>query len=182
LHQHDEEPEDPRFTIQAGLAQGRESRTPPRLVISKSQLRFCRGGVHSPGRCIDAIFPFAAFFPTRSPRKTNSRRPAEGWVFSPCRTARLASIEFAAAFNVHLAATRSCSSNRSFREIPHLYPAKFPSCRTTRWQGTTIDTGFVAHARATARTAFGFPTASATCEYVFVVPDGIRCSSCHTRR
>src|SRR5580704_12694654 len=76
----------------------------------------------------------------------------------------------------------SCSINACLRERPQRYPARLPSSRTTRWHGTTIDTGFVAHARATARTAFGFPTACATCEYVFVVPEGMRCSSCHTRR
>ena len=35
---------------------------------------------------------------------------------------------------------RSRSSNFSFRESPHRYPAKFPSARTTRWHGTTIET------------------------------------------
>jgi len=78
--------------------------------------------------------------------------------------------------------TRSRSNNLSFRESPHRYPARFPSARTTRWHGTTIETGFAAHARATARTARGFPTARAIWLYVRVVPGGIRCNSCHTRR
>ena len=39
--------------------------------------------------------------------------------------------------------------------------------------GTTTDTGFVAHARATARTASGCPIARATWLYVRVVPYGI---------
>src|ERR1700745_4018230 len=77
---------------------------------------------------------------------------------------------------------RSRFNNFSFLDNPHLYPARFPSARTTRWHGTTIETGFVAHARATARTARGFPTARAIWVYVLVAPRGIFCSSCHTRR
>ena len=34
LHQHDEESQDSRLTLQAGLAQRRQSRPPPRLTIS----------------------------------------------------------------------------------------------------------------------------------------------------
>ncbi len=45
-----------------------------------------------------------------------------------------------------------------------------------------METGFVAQARATARTDFGLPSARATCVYVRVLPRGILCSSCHTRR
>ena len=44
-----------------------------------------------------------------------------------------------------------------------------------------MDTGFVAQALATARTAFGCPSDRATCEYVRVRPRGIRCNSCQTR-
>src|ERR1700723_2725776 len=76
----------------------------------------------------------------------------------------------------------SCSINACLRERPQRYPARLPSSRTTRWHGTTIDTGFVAQARATARTAVGRPMARATCVYVRVVPYGILRSSSQTRR
>src|SRR5256885_1003331 len=52
----------------------------------------------------------------------------------------------------------------------------------TRWHGTTMDTGFVAQALATARTALGLPRDCATSEYVRVLPRGIRCSYCQARR
>jgi hypothetical protein len=52
---------------------------------------------------------------------------------------------------------RSASSSLCFRPAPQRYPPGRPSARTTRWQGTTSATGFVAQARATARAAEGRP-------------------------
>src|SRR5438445_8348109 len=43
-------------------------------------------------------------------------------------------------------------------------------------------TGFAAHALATARVAFAFPTARATSEYERVLPYGMLRSASHTRR
>src|SRR2546426_12236692 len=77
--------------------------------------------------------------------------------------------------------TRSLSSRARFRSIPQRYPPRSPSSLTTRWQGTTIATGFVAHALATARVAFGLPTERATCEYDRVLPYGILRRASHTR-
>src|ERR1700728_3540674 len=59
-------------------------------------------------------------------------------------------------------AARSAVRSASFRPSPHRYPATPPPVRTTRWHGTTIGTGFVAHARATARAPRGVPNPAAT--------------------
>src|SRR5262245_49743301 len=55
------------------------------------------------------------------------------------------------------AAIRAC-----FRLIPQAYPPRFPSLRITRWQGMAIATGLLAQALPTARTAAGWPIATAT--------------------
>ena len=77
---------------------------------------------------------------------------------------------------------RSCRSNCSLRFSPQRYPPSDPSLRTTRWHGTTMAAGFVAQARATARVAFGRPSARAISEYVRVAPNGIERNASHTRR
>ena len=56
----------------------------------------------------------------------------------------------------------SASSNFRFRSTPHRYPVSDPLAPTTRWQGTTSATRFIAQARATARVAFGSPISRAT--------------------
>jgi len=76
----------------------------------------------------------------------------------------------------------SIASSAFFRSIPHRYPPMLPSSRTTRWHGIATATGFVAHARATARTAVGRPMPSATSLYDFVFPNGIDCKYAHTCR
>ena len=52
-------------------------------------------------------------------------------------------------------------SRARFASTPPTYWPIEPSLRTTRWQGTTMGRGLVAHAVPTARTAFGLPTATA---------------------
>src|SRR5205085_10560378 len=64
----------------------------------------------------------------------------------------------------------SCSNKCCLRSTPQRYPPIFPSSLTTRWQGTTIATGFVAQARATARLACGCPMACAIWLYERVSP------------
>ena len=56
----------------------------------------------------------------------------------------------------------SSSSSVAFASNPPRYPPMLPSDRTTRWQGTTIGRGLVAHAVPTARAALGRPASSAT--------------------
>ena len=58
-----------------------------------------------------------------------------------------------------MAASRD--SRVCFASTPPTYWPIDPSLRTTRWQGTTIGIGLVAHAVPTARTAFGLPDATA---------------------
>jgi len=60
----------------------------------------------------------------------------------------------------HLSA--SSMSRICLASSPPPYPPNVPSLRTTRWQGTTSGSGFVAHAVPAARTAFGLPAAAAT--------------------
>ena len=68
-----------------------------------------------------------------------------------------------------------CSFSKSFLFLsnPQRYPPRLLSSRTTRWQGITSATGFVAQARPTARTAPGLPNALATSPYETVSPYGI---------
>src|SRR5205085_2184303 len=57
--------------------------------------------------------------------------------------------------------------------MPHRYPEIAPEAPTTRWQGMPTATGFVAHARATARAAPGRPMSDAISPYDRVSPCGI---------
>jgi hypothetical protein len=59
-------------------------------------------------------------------------------------------------------AEASIVSSMCFASGPPRYCPYVPSLRTTRWQGTTSGIGLVAHALPAARTALGFPAASAT--------------------
>jgi hypothetical protein len=52
-----------------------------------------------------------------------------------------------------------------------------PSAPITRWQGTTIETGFFAFAAPTARTASGLPIVRASAAYVTTTPRGMRRSA-----
>src|SRR5258708_4488780 len=76
----------------------------------------------------------------------------------------------------------SIFSRAFFRSTPHRYPPMLPSSLTTRWHGIATATGLVAHARATARQARGWPIPFATWLYDFVAPNGIDCRYVHTRR
>jgi len=76
----------------------------------------------------------------------------------------------------------SRSKSNFLRPSPHRYPPSVPSVRTTRWQGTTMETGLVAQAWPTARIALGWPIELATSEYVRVAPMGIARSASQTRR
>src|SRR3546814_14265272 len=69
-------------------------------------------------------------------------------------------------------ADRSCCSSHSLRWAPPPYPPTVPSLRTTRWQGTSTQTGFAPFAAPTARTAPGESRAAATCPYLPVPPAG----------
>lgn len=55
----------------------------------------------------------------------------------------------------------SRSSSTRLRCTPQRQPPSVPPFRTTRWQGPATASGLEAHARATARAAFGEPTRSA---------------------
>ena len=64
------------------------------------------------------------------------------------------------------------SSSSRFRSIPQRYPPSPPSSRTTRWQGITTASWLLAHARATARAAEGWPSSRAISAYDRVAPRG----------
>src|SRR6188768_2106045 len=64
----------------------------------------------------------------------------------------------------------SLASSLFFLSTPQRYPVRPPSLPTTRWQGMTRQTGLVAQARATARTADGAPMSRATWLYARVWP------------
>jgi len=66
-------------------------------------------------------------------------------------------------FQPTLARTPSRSSRSRFHFIPAVKPPSWPLVRNTRWQGIRIGIGFAPQALPTARTAFGFQTAVATC-------------------
>src|SRR5262245_24033019 len=76
--------------------------------------------------------------------------------------------------------SRSMSSR--LRAIPHAYPDREPSVRTTRWQGMATAMLFSAQAPATARTDVGDPILLATSAYETVVPAEIFCRARQTRR
>jgi hypothetical protein len=59
-------------------------------------------------------------------------------------------------------AAASSSRRVALASEPPRYPPMLPSDLTTRWQGTTTGSGFVAHAEPTARTALGRPAIWAT--------------------
>ena len=75
----------------------------------------------------------------------------------------------------------SCSSSHRFRGRPPPKPVSPPSEPMTRWQGTTIGSGFWPFAAPTARVAFPSPTHCASSRYVRVVPTGMRRRLLHTR-
>src|SRR6478736_1394016 len=63
----------------------------------------------------------------------------------------------------HSAPAPSSSSRRALTSRPPANPVSAPLDPTTRWQGATIDTGFLPFAAPTARAAPGLPICLAIC-------------------
>ena len=84
---------------------------------------------------------------------------AAGDALPPRVGARL--VPLGARGGVHAAASRF--SSVVLAAGPPTYRPGVPLTGSTRWQGSTTGSGLVAQAVPTARTAFGFPTSSATC-------------------
>ena len=149
LHQCDEESEDQRFQVQAGLAKRCNSGEAEGLRSFSTARGLPTGTRDAPKRAL-RFTPACISSDGRLVRRAEARRLH--WFLQKRVLAN--GRQRSAAF--------SCANSCSFLDRPQRYPARLPSSRITRWHGTTMETGLVAHARATARTAFGFPSALAT--------------------
>ena len=73
------------------------------------------------------------------------------------------------------------SRSSRLRSRPPAYPVSLPSLPTTRWHGTTIESGLRPTAPPTARAIAGSPSSRASSPYVVVSPYGMRAISSQTR-